>query len=178
MIAFVFDTETTGLIENRTVKEDKQPEIIEFYGCLVNLATGEVLAEIDTLIKPNGKISDEITKITGITEDMVKDAKPFKEYALAIVDLIKNSPCVIAHNLSFDMEMLEIEMKRCDIALEWPRRKICTVEATVHRKGYRLNLNALHELLCGEPFQGAHRAKVDVMALIECCKALHAEDEI
>ena len=38
MKAFIFDTETTGLVKNRTIKLDDQPEVIEFYGALVDLS--------------------------------------------------------------------------------------------------------------------------------------------
>jgi hypothetical protein len=51
--------------------------------------------------------------------------------------------------------------------VKWPRR-ICTVEQTQHIKGFRLNLSGLHEFLFGEKFSGAHRAKVDVAALVRC----------
>lgn len=168
MRAFIFDTETTGLIENRTLPLDKQPEIIEFYGALVNMDTGEIIEEIDTLITPKGPVSKEITKITGITPAMVENKQPFGIHTYRIECLIEASDAVIAHNLSFDMEMVDIEFSRMNLKVPWPRRRICTVEATVHLKGFRLNLSGLHQHLFGEPFSGAHRAKVDVDALTRC----------
>ena len=60
MKAVIFDTETTGLVKNRTIKLDNQPEIIEFYGALVDLGKkGKILKEVDTLIKPNKALSME-----------------------------------------------------------------------------------------------------------------------
>jgi DNA polymerase III epsilon subunit-like protein len=174
LIVFAFDTETTGLVENRTVKLDKQPEIIEFYGALVNLDTGKVLKEIDQLFKPSREISEEITKITGIDNDMVANSPPFKQFADVIKTLLQNAPAVLAHNLSFDIDMVELEMERLGKKVEWPH-KICTVEQTKHLKGFRLKLSLLHEHLFGTPFSGAHRAKVDVEALIRCAVKLRAE---
>lgn len=179
MHAFVFDTETSGLIDNHTMPLDKQPEIIEFYGATLDLDTGEVLDEIDTLIKPRREITDEITKITGIENDDLKDALPFSAHAPRIRRAIGTADAAIAHNLSFDKEMLEIECERLGgIELKWPARMICTVEQTIHLKGYRLSLQALHELLFGEPFKEAHRAKTDVQALVKCTVELFRRGEI
>jgi DNA polymerase III epsilon subunit family exonuclease len=167
-IALAFDTETTGLISNRTVPLDKQPEIIEFYGCLFNLETGEVLKEFECLIKPTNPVDDEITSITGITNEMLKDCKSFKDYAPILKTLLQNAPLLIAHNLSFDQEMLEIEFERLGEKINFGKR-LCTVEATAYLKGFRFKLSDLYEYLFGERFIGAHRAKHDVMALVKCC---------
>lgn len=179
MKAIVFDTETTGLIKNRTLKLEQQPEIIELYAAEVNLKTGKILKEIDTLIKPARPLSDKpnpgekktITDITGITNEMLQDAPSMKEVAPKIFQFLGNGPILIAHNASFDREMLELEAQRLSIEPKFPRF-ICTVEQTISLKGYRLTLSNLHQELFNEPFTGAHRAKVDVAALIRCCKEL------
>jgi len=161
VIAFIFDTETSGLIDNRTLPDAKLPEIIEFYGCLADLSTGEVLSEVDLLIKPARAISDEITRITGLTNADLVDA-----------------PAFIAHNASYDVEMVNIEFDRIRSPIIWPRKVICTVEATLPLKGHRLSLQALHELLFGEQFPAAHRARNDVKALLRCCVELYKRAEI
>lgn len=167
MNAFIFDTETTGLISNHLVKLEQQPEIIEFYGNLVDLDTGEILNEVEYLIKPKGKIDDIITRITTINAAMVEEAPRFGEVLPTIRQAIESAPLVIAHNASFDREIVDIEFERRDATLKWPKL-ICTVEATIHLRGYRLSLSALHEYLFGEVFTGAHRARVDVAALTRC----------
>lgn len=172
MKAFIFDTETTGLIDNRTLPLAKLPEIIEFYGHIADLESGEIHDAIDKLIKPRGEISREITKITTITADHVRDAPAFFEVAPEIKTLIESASVTIAHNHSFDTEMVDIEFERLGEKVNWPRA-VCTVEATVFLKGFRMNLSGLHEYLLGEPFAGAHRARVDVMALTRCCVELH-----
>lgn len=177
--ALIFDTETTGLPKNRTIKLDLQPEIIEFAAALVNLKTGKVLKKYQTLIKPSKALSDTpafgekktITQITGITNEMLKDAPSFKEVSKTIFTMIQKAPAAIAHNLSFDAEMLEIEAERLKYELAWPR-KICTVEATISMKGFRLTLTKLHVQLFGKEFEGAHRAMGDVDALTPCCVEL------
>lgn len=176
MKAVIFDTETTGLIDNHLLKLDKQPEVIEFYACTVDLETGELSWQVDLLIKPKRAIDDEITKITGITQDMVKDAPPFAECAPVIRQILESERYVIAHNLSYDIEIIDMEFERVGAQkVAWPRL-LCTVEQTIHLKGFRLGLSQLHEHLFGEAFAGSHRAKVDVQALVRCCVELYKRD--
>lgn len=178
MIAFIFDTETSGLTDTRRIPLDKQPEIIELYAAVTDLASGDKLAEVERMIKPRKAISDEITRITGITNDDLKDALPFSAHASDIEDALARCDAVIAHNLSFDMEMVDIEFERLGQKVAWPARRICTVEQTMHLKGHRLGLMALHELLFKEPFPKAHRARNDVDALIRCVKELLHRGEL
>lgn len=172
MKALVLDTETTGLTSNRVLRIDMQSEIIDFYGCIVDLASGEIESELDLLIKPKLGIPEKITKITTITNEMVADAPPFETVAPAIQALIESAPLAIAHNMAFDKEVIDIEFQRLGVALNWPHA-ICTVEQTAHLKGYRLSMSDLHKLLFEAQFAGAHRAKVDTAALVRCCVELH-----
>lgn len=175
MQAFIFDTETTGLIPNLSLKDEHLPEMTEFYGSTVDLDSGEVVSDYGTLVKPKRSISDEIVAITGIDNDLVRDAPPFAKVADAIQGAILSAPMVIAHNLSFDTDMVALEFARIGKELRWPDLMVCTVEQTVHRKGYRLNLGDLHAELFGEPHEGAHRAKPDVDALVKVCVQLRKE---
>lgn len=185
MKALIIDVESNGLVRNRTLKLDLQPSIIEFYGCIVDLKTGKVGKEFETFIKPPKPLSDEpapgdkktITQITGITNEMLKDAPSFADVSKTIFKIIEKAPVIIAHNASFDCECLDIEAERLKYQIIWPR-KICTVQETVHLKGYRLNQGALYQELFGEPMTGAHRAKADVMALVRICVELHKREII
>ena len=178
MLCTLFDTETSGLVLNRLVADGKQPHIIEFYGCVADLATGEIVRELDVLIKPPVEISDEITKITKITNEMLADKLPFKDHAAEIRSILSGSPRVMAHNLSFDMDMIELEFARLGLTMEWPRRKICTAEATLHLAGYRFKLSGLYEHLFGETFPEAHRARNDVHAMLRCAVKLYEMGEL
>jgi DNA polymerase III epsilon subunit-like protein len=175
MKAIIWDTETSGLIDNRTRPIDKQPEVIEFYACYADLKTGKITRDLNLLIKPQDPLTEENIARHNITNEMLSKAPPFAKVADGIVKFFKTSPLAIAHNASFDKEMLEIEFERLGKPLTLPRM-ICSIEQTMQIKGHRLNLSALHEYLFGEPFDGAHRAKVDVMALLKCCVELHKRD--
>lgn len=168
MRAFIFDTETTGLVKNSLVPLDRRPRIIEFFGQSVDSETGEVLDEVEFLCNPGVPIDPIITRITGIKPEDLKDAKPFREYASRVAENISKADAVVAHNLSFDMVLVESDCLRCRTDLNWPGRLICTVEQTEWIKGHRLSLTALHEELFGEGFPTAHRARNDVEALTKC----------
>jgi DNA polymerase III epsilon subunit-like protein len=175
MQALVLDTETTGLVQNRSISLDQQPEIIEISAHLVNLKSGKLMSEYDTLIKPTiypmtaQTIKETKTKLSN---EMLKDAKTFKDLAPKIKKLLEEAPNVIAHNCAFDTEMFDIEFERLGQTVKWPNR-ICTVEQSIHLKGKRLNLTALHVEMTGKPFDDAHRAKSDVQALTRCAIAMY-----
>jgi DNA polymerase-3 subunit alpha (Gram-positive type) len=177
MRALIFDTETTGLVDNVTIADKHLPDIIEFYGCVANLTNGEIDKEFHTLVKPRKPIEEEITKITGLTDEKLKDAPYWQSIMINVIDLIDQSQLAIAHNASFDKEMVDLECGRCDTKLFWPT-VLCTVEQTIHLKGFRLSLSALHEHLFGEPFADAHRAKNDTQALLRCCVELYKRELI
>ena len=170
----VYDTETTGLLKPNAVSVKEQAYIIEYYGVCID-ENIEIQKEFETFIKPPVPISDEITKITGITEDMVRNAPTFADVYSELCDLYEGARCLVAHNASFDVSMLANELIRMDklIHFPWPVHHICTIERTHSIKGHRLNLQALHEYLFGKGFADAHRAKVDVFALVRCLHELN-----
>ena len=178
MRTLLLDCETTGLIENRTVRASLLPEVIELYACIADTSSMEVKEEINELIKPKKlPLEPVITKITGITNRMLEDKLPFETYAESFREMVERADRVIAHNCSFDAEVLEIEFQRLGLTIKWPEL-VCTVEMSLHYKGYRLSLSALHEHLFGEKFEGAHRAKADVMALLRCASEMDRRGDL
>lgn len=173
----IFDTETTGLIDNTLKPLDKQPHVIEFYGMLVDRDTFEIKCDLDLLIKPPVTITPEITKITTITNEMVADAPVMSEVCTQILDIMGRADRWVAHNLAYDLQIMKFEAQRLGKTLTIPSL-LCTVEQTEFLKGHRLSLSDLHEYLFGETFKGAHRAKVDVQALYRCYVELRKRDLI
>jgi DNA polymerase III epsilon subunit-like protein len=171
----VFDTETTSLLPISIAHEDAHPRIIEFYGAIVD-ERGAILRELEFLAHPGAPISDEIRKITGINDEMVAGLPPFAAHIDEVDSLLCAADSVVAHNLSYDFSVLSVEFAREGRKPSWPLIRFCTVEQTIHLKGFRLSLANLHEYLFGEAFTGAHRAKRDVTALIRCFNKLRDED--
>lgn len=168
MKALVFDTETTGLISCIARPLDKQPRVIEFYGELIDTDTGARLAEVDFICDPGCELAPIITKITGLRTHDVAGRAPFADHVDAIAALMRQADACVAHNLSFDRDIIDLEAARAGVAWPWPSRMICTVEQTEWIKSHRLSLTALHTELFGTGFEGGHRARHDVAALTRC----------
>jgi DNA polymerase III epsilon subunit-like protein len=181
--AMLFDTETTGLMSTALLQADRQPSVIEFYGALYTFngtSKYRLLRELDLLIKPPTPFKEEgtrrknITAITGLTNDMLAGKPMFAQVAKQIFSFIEEAPLVIAHNLAFDKEVLNLEGQRLQRVINWPMG-LCTIEQTAHLKGDRMKLEEMYTHLFKEKFATAHRAKADVQALAKCCNELHRQ---
>ena len=179
MKVLAFDTETTGLIESRLKRTQFQPHVIQFSGWLVDLEKDLVIDKFETFIRPPSPDmldGEGVKKSSKITWDMVQSNGDFSAYARLIREMIEKAPAVAAHNLVFDRDVIDVEMKRCGIEVKWPERQICTVESTSHVNGYRLNLTDLHRELVGGDFEDAHDARADVAALVRILVEMHKRD--
>jgi len=177
-MAIVFvDTETTGLLEAEGNVIENQPYIIE----IAAIKTDDDLNQIDcfmTYIKPPKPLPPVITKITGITDNDLIAAPAFHEIYKELVNLFFGCHTLVAHNLMFDLGMLVNELGRLKKTYNFPYPPIhyCTVEHSMHIKGFRLKLGELYNLATGkEEIIGAHRANEDTQALIDCYKFLQKE---
>lgn len=170
IIVNIFDTETTGLAVPNCNDTEKQPHIIEIYvGKYLQKRNGkiELIGEYDTLIRPPEPVSKTITRITGIDNDMLECAKPFRDKYLELAEFFKGVDRMVAHNMTFDRNMLMFELGRIGKVLNfpWPIQHVCTVEKSMKIEQRRMSLKNLHIELVGYEFEAAHRAKNDVEAL-------------
>lgn len=167
MIRTFFDTETDGLVGAKVIRQERWPRIIELYAVMYD--EEEKIDEIDMLINPVRKIDKEIIGITGITNEMLEGQPLFPVAGERFRNFLSRSGEVLAHNLSFDKTVVDLEMMRLNVepSIAWPRL-ICTVEASEHYLMRRLKLVELHEFLFQVPFASAHRARNDVEAMVKC----------
>lgn len=163
------DLETTGLLKPDLVDSKLQPCITEIYICKFDY-DGNITAEIDTLIKPPVPIPEMITKITGITNEMVAHAPRFIEIYDELCNFVLGEDTFFAHNCSYEIGVLICELRKYDLDYKfpWPKNQICTVEESFSIRNKRLPLGELHKIATGNSFEGAHRAKADVHAMIRC----------
>lgn len=182
----LFDTETTGLIANSAIPLKSQPQIIELYALKISddelkLHVGKGLSNehITRLLDEAGeweslfhvkKMDADAIKTHGITLEMLADQPVFAEKVESLAEFYSGERNLVGHNLSFDRDMLLLELRRLEkvCAFPWPWRHICTVEATEGMDGFRLSLAALYEKLFSETFPEAHRARNDVRAMARC----------
>jgi len=90
------DVETTGLDSDRDV-------IIEIGA--VKFTGRRVEDEWSTLINPGRPIPQQITQLTGITNDMVRNAPTIKSVVHELSEFVGDNP-VLGHNVRFDLAFL------------------------------------------------------------------------
>lgn len=101
------DVETTGLNDDA--------EIIEVG--LVRIEDGKVAETWQTLVKPKKKIPKDIAIMTGISNDMVKDAPTWQEIEEGFLAFI-DGQLLLAHNYPFDKGRVEFQLGR-KLANSW-----------------------------------------------------------
>ncbi len=166
MKAAIIDLETTGLLMHPAAKPQTQPRCIEFGAVVINTA-GKELETMSQLIYPEQKLEPIITKITGLTDEDLKDKPIFEHVATDIMQLIGWCDVVIAHNLPFDKGVLEWEFGLLHTTFKWPAIQLCTVQENVSVYGYRVKLKDLYRDVTGNSWTQQHRALDDCMALAE-----------
>jgi len=108
------DLETTGL----SPKDDGITEI----GAVI-LEEGQPAREWSTLVRPPKPIPPEIARMTGITNEMVRDAPTFAEVAPQLAALLDGA-LMVAHNARFDYGFLKQAFARLDMPFFAPT--LCT----------------------------------------------------
>ena len=117
----VFDLETTGL--NSSPVSGNMDRIIEIGAN--KIVDGEITESFSTFINPERKISEEITKLTGITEEMVANAPTYEE---AMPDFYKfcYGSILVGHNIvGFDFKFVDYYWSRLGYIFE--RKLIDTI---------------------------------------------------
>ncbi len=150
----VFDLETTGLdFDNDQITEIGAVKIVD----------GQIKEKFSTFVKPTIHIPAHVTEITGITEEMVKDAPPVD---LVIRDFFNfTRGCVLSgHNiLEFDLKFIKRDGKASGFNFDNPIIDTI-VEARRANLGIsRFNLSMVVKTL-GLTLKGAHRAWNDAYA--------------
>jgi|GEM_PF-645199 len=179
----IFDTETTGLpLRGKALRE--QPYVIQFasqtYEYNPQTHRFVEISRFNQMIKPLAPISADSIRITGITEAMVANMPTFAEMADQILAVFQNSDIAIAHNLSFDREILSNEFERLGLPRYFlPATTYDSMEGTRDlcklpgKTGYKApRLMELHQFLLNESFPEAHNAEKDVTALANCVQVL------
>ncbi len=173
----ILDTETTNLAAPEAAPIEQQPWVTEFAAIKVDDKTLKELERLEFMCRPKVPIPSEAVQITGITNEMVKDKPPFSAFVPRLIDFFLGERCMVAHNMSYDSTVLRHELNRLGrvTSFPWPPQQYCSVELTLHLKGYRLNLGALYEIATGSQIKEAHRAMADVESLFKVVKWLRKQ---
>jgi|TARA_R110002020_G_scaffold41956_6_gene123312 DNA polymerase-3 subunit epsilon len=134
----------------------------------------KVVDQFISLVNPEKPIQPFVVNLTGINNDMLRNAPKFYEVARRIVEITED--CVlVAHNAKFDYRILRTEFKR--LGFDFERRSLCTVELSKKlipgQASY--SLGKLVRAL-GIPLSDRHRASGDAQATVKLFKMLLAKD--
>lgn len=128
----------------------------------VKVHRGQVVDKFTTLVNPERSIPRNITRLTGISDEMVADAPKFSEIADSFRDFVGKA-VFVAHNAPFDHGFIREEFRR--LGQNFRRPTLCTVVA-MRRFFPGLPSYGLARLTehFGIPLDSHHRALCDAEA--------------
>jgi DNA polymerase III subunit epsilon len=182
-----FDTETTGLIEKSLpLDHAAQPHLVQIAALLLE-EDGTEHASFSLIVRPPIPIPDEATATHGITNGLAAAAGISPAAAVGIwSNLARRADTVVAHNLAFDWQLMQIAWGRTQApSSSFERvhgdrmRQFCTMRAALPivnlpptakmlAAGFNRpkppKLSECIQHFFGEELIGAHDALVDVRA--------------
>ncbi|MGV3529246.1 MAG: 3'-5' exonuclease [Flavisolibacter sp.] len=175
-----FDTETTGLPRNwKAPVSDlaNWPRLVQLAWLLFD-EKGQMVRSRNVIIKPqNFAIPQASSRIHGITtERALTEGVDLLPVLQQFDEMIQESSCLVAHNMSFDEKIVGAEFLRSGMSNSVAgKKKICTMQATtdfcaLHGPyGYKWpRLSELHYKLFRSNFDEAHNAAVDITITAKC----------
>ena len=161
----IIDIETTGgKFDSESITEIA---ILKYDG-------EKILDQFSSLVNPEKEIDSFVKKLTGINNQMLKNAPKFFNIAKRIINITDD--CVlVAHNASFDYRVLKTEFRR--LGYNYSKKTLCTVNLSKklipNKNSY--SLGKLTKNL-GIPLKRNHRALDDAIATFNLFKLLQDHD--
>jgi DNA polymerase III epsilon subunit-like protein len=176
-----FDTETSDLPRNFNAPESdvgNWPHLVQ-----IAWVVGESLDTVSEpevyLFKPDGfRIAQGAIAVHGISNEFAEaNGVPLQPVLSRFVDTVNNATTVVAHNMSFDINIIGAACARAGIANPIRGKTTrCTMQESTRycripsrRRGYKWpTLTELHRKLFGAGFGNAHDAAEDTVACMKC----------
>lgn len=117
-------------------------------------------------VNPGKPIPQDVTALTGISDDDVKDSPLFKDIAVKLSENFRNCDFAGFNSNHFDIPMLAEEFLRAGIDFDFSRCRLIDAQ-TIFHKMERRNLAAAYKFYCGRKMEedfSAHRADEDTEA--------------
>ncbi len=162
----IIDTETTGM-------HPSYARVIDIG--IIRVENGLVTKRYETLVNPGERLPRVITRLTGITDDMLADAPSFADVALEVKKHLAGA-VFVAHNAAFDYGFIKHEFARAGI--EWSAESLCTVllSRALFPAERSHSLDAIIERY-GIGTDDRHRALPDAEAVLEFMQSVSREVE-
>ncbi len=175
-----FDTETTGVPKNYKAPAtdlENWPRVIQLAWALYD-EKGVCLSSTCCLIRPNGWVmpTDKFWIDNGFShEKSMAEGMAIESALLLFTTLLNRTKYIIAHNMAFDLPIVQAEMIKAGMKSTNKPIRFCTMQATTNicqipgPYGFKWpKLEELHRFLFKQDFEGAHDALNDVMATAKC----------
>lgn len=156
-----FDIESTGL----SVIHDRIIEI-----SFIKVLPDASEEKRTYLFNPTIPISQEATKVHGITNEKVANCPTFSEKAKEIFEFIGDADLSGFNALKFDIPMLIEEFQRNGMNFDVSKRNLVDVQIIFHKMEER-TLSAAYKFYCDKEIENAHSADADTAATYEVFKA-------
>ncbi len=158
----VFDIETTGL-------SPATCGITEIGA--VKIKNGEETGAFHTFVNSGKFISEKITELTGITQDMVKDAPDTLTALLAFKEFLGDAPAV-AHNAAFDTSFVFTNHEGVEFANDVLDSLAVARAHLVEMKSHKLNKLAEHYKIPLEHHRAVNDARATAQILVKMFEEL------
>ena len=134
----------------------------------------QIIDQFCSLVNPERNIQPFVVNLTGINNQMLRNAPKFHEVAKRIIEITDNCT-IVAHNAQFDNRILSTEFDRLGYPFE--KNMLCTVELS-KKLIPDLPSYSLGKLVrsLGIPITDRHRAQGDAKATVELFKLLLEKD--
>ena len=164
----VFDLETTGV-------DLVRDEIVQFYGIRIE-PNGESKT-LEFICKPSIPIPQEASNIHGITNELVANEKPFKDYIPALIPLFDG--CMIGGYNVFRFDLPIINRQFAELGHSGVFKNSTVIDSfKLAMLQHPRDLSSMLKVYTGEDMQNAHNASADVIATVKIlAKQLEREEE-
>jgi DNA polymerase III epsilon subunit-like protein len=180
MRILIFDTETTGLPNNKFDRlcPVNQPHIIQLGAVLIDFGTREILHKLNTLVIPHPKavFHPQAMEVNGLDIDVIYNTgRETVPVMREMRELVKEADVTGSYNLPFDKRMIDTCSERLDSTFATepvlgdgvkPEHWCVMNQATVYF-GHRAKLTAVYKKLFDKDIIGAHDAFIDSLAAAE-----------
>lgn len=156
-----FDLETTGI----NISKDRIVEI-----SILKVFPNSNKESRTWLVNPEISIPSEVSKIHGITNEMVINEPSFKEIASQLKEMINNCDLGGFNSNKFDIPLLAEEFLRSNIDFDLEKIKCIDVQNIFHKMEKR-TLGAAYKFYCKKDLIDAHSSKADTLATYEVLEA-------
>lgn len=173
----IIDTETTGLTRlsfANNFNYSQWPRLVQLAWLLCQ--NGTIIEQGHALIRPQGfEIPLTATQIHAVTQKQaLEHGKDLRQQLKELNAVMQRASTLVAHNLNFDLGILESESIRMQYRLNIPEKRLCTVHLGRQymqktkgcKQGGYPKLSQLYETLFGFSYGPMHQAHSDAFACL------------